>query len=135
MSFSLNFFFFFSSRRRHTRSLRDWSSDVCSSDLQPFARVVQPPHRIHALGTFLHQLHHRRPPLGIPRRGHVTLWLVQHKIQKPLPAFQRLTIHANHVAFRIGFRALFQHHFSVERHPPRRNDLLGLAPRRNPARR
>src|SRR5438874_12332030 len=26
-------FFFFPSRRRHTRSLRDWSSDVCSSDL------------------------------------------------------------------------------------------------------
>src|SRR5438874_8153339 len=26
-------FFFISSRRRHTRSLRDWSSDVCSSDL------------------------------------------------------------------------------------------------------
>src|SRR5204863_3127231 len=30
------FFFFFSSRRRHTRSLRDWSSDVCSSDLAHF---------------------------------------------------------------------------------------------------
>src|SRR5699024_429241 len=28
-----HFFFFFSSRRRHTRSKRDWSSDVCSSDL------------------------------------------------------------------------------------------------------
>src|SRR5690606_36482438 len=27
------FFFFFSSRRRHTRFSRDWSSDVCSSDL------------------------------------------------------------------------------------------------------
>src|SRR5438105_10289560 len=27
------FFFFFSSRRRHTRSTREWSSDVCSSDL------------------------------------------------------------------------------------------------------
>src|SRR5207247_4975148 len=26
-------YFFFSSRRRHTRSTRDWSSDVCSSDL------------------------------------------------------------------------------------------------------
>src|SRR5206468_7966575 len=26
--------FFFSSRRRHTRSDRDWSSDVCSSDLE-----------------------------------------------------------------------------------------------------
>src|SRR5215204_5452034 len=28
--------FFFSSRRRHTRSLCDWSSDVCSSDLETF---------------------------------------------------------------------------------------------------
>src|SRR5437868_13653868 len=27
------FYFFFSSRRRHTISKRDWSSDVCSSDL------------------------------------------------------------------------------------------------------
>src|SRR2546422_8590896 len=30
---SVLFFFFFSSRRRHTRCSRDWSSDVCSSDL------------------------------------------------------------------------------------------------------
>src|SRR2546426_11381460 len=29
------FFFFFSSRRRHTRLQGDWSSDVCSSDLNP----------------------------------------------------------------------------------------------------
>src|SRR2546422_6075094 len=28
--------FFFSSRRRHTRCSRDWSSDVCSSDLKDF---------------------------------------------------------------------------------------------------
>src|SRR6266852_1758781 len=28
------FFFFFSSRRRHTRCYRDWSSDVCSSELE-----------------------------------------------------------------------------------------------------
>src|SRR2546426_3154640 len=28
-----SFFFFFSSRRRHTRLQGDWSSDVCSSDL------------------------------------------------------------------------------------------------------
>src|SRR2546429_6946513 len=38
------FFFFFSSRRRHTRCSRDWSSDVCSSDLtardQPARGVV-----------------------------------------------------------------------------------------------
>src|SRR5207245_5929986 len=30
-------FFFFSSRRRHTRCYRDWSSDVCSSDLLAFS--------------------------------------------------------------------------------------------------
>src|SRR6266508_32836 len=30
---NIYFFFFFSSRRRHTRWPRDWSSDVCSSDL------------------------------------------------------------------------------------------------------
>src|SRR6266852_7205225 len=34
----LNVFFFFSSRRRHTSCYRDWSSDVCSSDLAPGCR-------------------------------------------------------------------------------------------------
>src|SRR5207245_6821554 len=37
-------FFFFSSRRRHTRCYRDWSSDVCSSDLlrgEPIITVSQ----------------------------------------------------------------------------------------------
>src|SRR6266542_6059843 len=38
----VSLFFFFSSRRRHTRCYRDWSSDVCSSDLglaQVFPRL------------------------------------------------------------------------------------------------
>src|SRR5699024_11618533 len=39
--------FFFSSRRRHTRSKRDWSSDVCSSDLAggsiPLSRLHKRP--------------------------------------------------------------------------------------------
>src|SRR5205809_5586996 len=34
------YFFFFSSRRRHTRCSRDWSSDVCSSDLPPAEGIV-----------------------------------------------------------------------------------------------
>src|SRR6266436_8258093 len=33
-------FFFFSSRRRHTRCSRDWSSDVCSSDLRRCAAAL-----------------------------------------------------------------------------------------------
>src|SRR5215510_9998427 len=36
----LGIIFFFSSRRRHTRWPRDWSSEVCSSDLQAGCRTV-----------------------------------------------------------------------------------------------
>src|SRR5699024_2087274 len=35
-------YFFFSSRRRHTRSKRDWNSDVCSSDLGKQAAILVP---------------------------------------------------------------------------------------------
>src|ERR1035437_10867918 len=41
-------FFFFSSRRRHTRYGRDWSSDVCSSDLHQLVRTGR---RLPAGGT------------------------------------------------------------------------------------
>src|SRR6266850_5441681 len=34
------FFFFFSSRRRHTRLQGDWSSDVCSSDLNALTTLM-----------------------------------------------------------------------------------------------
>src|SRR5690606_32459354 len=40
--------FFFSSRRRHTRFSRDWSSDVCSSDLE-MVRKGKDPARINPL--------------------------------------------------------------------------------------
>src|SRR5690606_40322592 len=43
---SFCYYFFFSSRRRHTRFSRDWSSDVCSSDLpRPDPHAVDPPGR------------------------------------------------------------------------------------------
>src|SRR5947209_16105254 len=45
----LFFFFFFSSRRRHTRYWRDWSSDVCSSDLERHVnglRTIGREHRV-----------------------------------------------------------------------------------------
>src|SRR5437867_11389637 len=56
--------FFFSSRRRHTRSYGDWSSDVCSSDLHPIVRVglVRPPvHRV---------VGQEGRVLPLPERGH-----------------------------------------------------------------
>src|SRR6266508_6081173 len=56
-------FFFFSSRRRHTRWPRDWSSDVCSSDLgperqpggNPPGQVVHPD--IRATGLWVFDVH------------------------------------------------------------------------------
>src|SRR5690606_20163322 len=47
--------FYFSSRRRHTRFSRDWSSDVCSSDLRIAVDVIG--HEFHPLkGKRLHLL-------------------------------------------------------------------------------
>src|SRR2546429_5398718 len=43
-------FFFFSSRRRHTRCSRDWSSDVCSSDLVPGGDLLRRLHRVRNRG-------------------------------------------------------------------------------------
>src|SRR6266480_5200012 len=45
------FFFFFSSRRRHTRLTCDWSSDVCSSDLDAF-RMWERAYRLRGACTF-----------------------------------------------------------------------------------
>src|SRR6266850_7519722 len=42
MNYFFCYFFFFSSRRRHTRLQGDWSSDVCSSDLER-PRDLEPP--------------------------------------------------------------------------------------------
>src|SRR5699024_5001950 len=65
--FFLFFFFFFSSRRRHTRSKRDWSSDVCSSDL-----VSRPDH-----GRGLEYQHHQGgiPPAPSCILAYTLLWL------------------------------------------------------------
>src|SRR5438046_10602190 len=68
------FFFFFSSRRRHTRLVSDWSSDVCSSDLEA-PRQVQLAAKIdreqHAVRIERHR--HQAAPLGLVQRGDVTL--------------------------------------------------------------
>src|SRR5699024_12069428 len=44
-------FFVFSSRRRHTRSKRDWSSDVCSSDLYSYTSTPSSPNNFFASST------------------------------------------------------------------------------------
>src|SRR5260221_10566428 len=54
--------FFFSSRRRHTRSLCDWSSDVCSSDLLRRQLHLK---QASVVGEFTGLLEMKLPPQGI----------------------------------------------------------------------
>src|SRR5690606_39973773 len=60
----LLFLFFFSSRRRHTCFSRDWSSDVCSSDLPPCVGSARPM-MFHTIATppemIAVRVHHLRP--------------------------------------------------------------------------
>src|SRR6201994_717501 len=51
---------FFSSRRRHTRLQGDWSSDVCSSDLEVEERVARNPGLLGEDGDLLERLHDHR---------------------------------------------------------------------------
>src|SRR5690606_1575521 len=92
--------FFFSSRRRHTRFSRDWSSDVCSSDLQsgetyfhgkiskngnPLLRtyLIEAAHilarfDVGPLGQFYHrkcrQLGHKRAVVALARKLLIVAW-------------------------------------------------------------
>src|SRR5260221_7357364 len=75
-------FFFFSSRRRHTRSLCDWSSDVCSSDLERPAILIP-------LGVYL------LSPLTMPDLG---IWSsAMESVPLQLATFMALSAHLRYV--------------------------------------
>src|SRR5215203_7108275 len=80
------FFFFFSSRRRHTRYWRDWSSDVCSSDLvQPMSITFRRATRADARASADLWLRARQAAVGvIPPAVHgdddVRAWFASHVV-------------------------------------------------------
>src|SRR5690606_40590034 len=79
-------FFFFSSRRRHTRFSRDWSSDVCSSDLTAGAMY-------NAFGAMLN--HKRDQARCFLHRTLVDLLAIQREIQSGLFAIMDGTTAGN----------------------------------------
>src|SRR5438034_5176683 len=73
-------YFFFSSRRRHTRSLCDWSSDVCSSDLMEllaWGNTAMEPHlfRIKPGGGSGESYSHEGEEFLHVLRGNFEIWL------------------------------------------------------------
>src|SRR5690606_39424700 len=76
----------FSSRRRHTRFSRDWSSDVCSSDLSTSWIVARKMNALDRIGLHLLQSlflygHSAVVPLENLRQRPVTLWTCGHVFQ------------------------------------------------------
>src|SRR5207249_9616779 len=96
------FFFFFSSRRRHTRSKRDWSSDVCSSDLvaQGLAPALAPPGEPQPFDS------HLKDELKSKRSQSETEALLD-KFKSDAPAGKRAGILPIHVSFPAFGPSLF----------------------------
>src|SRR2546426_5973043 len=69
--------FFFSSRRRHTRLQGDWSSDVCSSDLETGGGPGRGSHRVLRVG-------HGRHRLGPPAPALLPRWLRRSRRRRPM---------------------------------------------------
>src|SRR5437762_14357205 len=76
-------FFFFSSRRRHTRYIGDWSSDVCSSDLWCLDNLVavqrrqEPPGRLGLAVRDHHVVVLERVARAGRARHHAAPWVVR----------------------------------------------------------
>src|SRR5690606_40742605 len=68
-----NIYFFFSSRRRHTRFSRDWSSDVCSSDLTLEAETAEQGLDWQEVLEQQALEQRERQRLGLPMPGEVTV--------------------------------------------------------------
>src|SRR3712207_7620337 len=76
------YFFFFSSRRRHTRYWRDWSSDVCSSDLRPGPASRFPAPRSRQEQHRVAELVPQVTPGDGPRVGAVDQLAARHRLEQ-----------------------------------------------------
>src|SRR5690606_40083955 len=109
--------FFFSSRRRHTRFSRDWSSDVCSSDLRSLP-AVGPDQVERGARPVLPPRHRVRPELPeSERRGHRCRRRIRHE---PVRERRRVRRLARHPEVRVRTRAHERLRVQLQRQIPRR---------------
>src|SRR5438105_6256146 len=94
------FLFFFSSRRRHTKSPRDWSSDVCSSDLA--ATQIAKRTGAEVYGTASPSKHERIRELGVDR----ALDYTQPGWDRDIPSFDVILDAVGGKSFRRSYELL-----------------------------
>src|SRR5437870_13852908 len=82
VQFYASVLFFFSSRRRHTRWPRDWSSDVCSSDLMELAAHQRTPRELEHRPAVAPS---RAPRQRRERLGHAR----ERQLGRGIPSFER----------------------------------------------
>src|SRR5215211_6520631 len=118
-------YFFFSSRRRHTRSLCDWSSDVCSSDLGNQRRLVREPDE---LGVSVLEAGPREASL-VDQRLHVGKAQVPGSSGSCLPGFRDLLeLTDREVRERVDMARRVDHHLlPPEGCPPREQSGCSVA--------
>src|SRR6266550_6775314 len=102
------FFFFFSSRRRHTRCSRDWSSDVCSSDLTAPSRTFSD------AAAARDYLRSRGAPIVIKADGLAAGKgvVVAHTLTQAQDAIDQMLVHHQHAA--AGARVVLEDFLSGE---------------------
>src|SRR2546422_4363896 len=97
LSIFSGFFFSFSSRRRHTRCSRDWSSDVCSSDLEAETKrgIIRAPVRAHDVAESVELL-------GLPVGGETHHFVFVAEFQEAEILCQRRVIQPERMRKRHG---------------------------------
>jgi hypothetical protein len=106
-------------------------SMVCEQH-ETFTVEIQPSDRKHPHGHSMQKILHRRTTFGIVQSGHHVFRLVEDKVYIGLRSTQMFAVHLDMILIRINLGAEFLHDMAVDRHAPGRNELLGLAPRRQP---
>ena len=105
---------------------------VVGQDQQPLGLVIEPPHGIDPLRDVGNQVAHRLSALRVGKRRHHALRLVEQDVLPPLFGLDGLAVHQHLVAV-LHLHAHFADDAAVDAHAPLGDDLLALAPRRDPA--
>ena len=102
---------------------------VVRHEQQAFTGIIKAADRIYALAHVLDQTHHRGPAFRIGDRGHISLRLIEQKVDMLFRTVQQLAIDLDVVGGEIGLGAEFGNDLSVDGDATLRNQFFSFAAR------